>query len=705
MPTRHSKRRSQNGSGQAHQVTATATRLVLDKRLGVGHSVCSHILIDPRNSKHMWIWDIVSSVSLVFVALVTPVEVGFLEPASSLLDVLFLINQAVNAIFLMDLFLQFFLKVTVTDKLGTRTISDPRLIAKRYIFGWFPIDVMSVAVASVDFISIASEHGNGDLDNLRTLRILRALRLIKLSKLLTGQRILKRWETKVAINYAAISLFKCLIGMLLVSHWFACIWGMQASLESSKMHTWLGSFDLCTIDNHGNETCKGPGYQYSAAIYWAVMTMTSIGYGDISATPGNVSEQIVCTFVMTLGAICWGMVLGTIVGNLSNLDPEGDQFASTMTELNRMMSREGLNTKLQVRLREYFQQTLHIRQTQRRSQLLNLMSPTLRAEVSWECNKEWLGNVWFLSGSSHAFLVQVSSHLEPEVYAPNESIPPGKMYIMHRGVVLCGGKIFSRGKVWGEDMILTSERLRLPHCGTAMTFTSLFSLKRGDLGALAEEFPYDWHNVRRHAAKLAVRRAFVLMAKLQKAKREEGIGDLDVEVDLVDASFTSIYSPGATAKRPNSSCAEPEPIFHHFSQEAQLKHVEQKDAVMTYGAASSPGKRSAGTDCRDERSRTPEPPSNGLLQFFSTSITPTTPLVSGRSAVSGDSIESLRPILGAILAEQKRVTKELIELKSSYSTKMSKQDAELAIIRRDVVSTKQLAGEHALAKVMAQLNA
>ena len=57
---------------------------------------------------------------------------------------------------------------------------------------------------------------------------------------------------------------------------------------------------------------------------------------------GNVPEQVVATVLMLAGAIGWGLVLGTIVGNLSNLDPERDQFTSIMSELNKMMSREDL---------------------------------------------------------------------------------------------------------------------------------------------------------------------------------------------------------------------------------------------------------------------------------------------------------------------------------------------------------------------------
>ena len=226
------------------------------------------------------------------------------------------------------------------------------------------------------------------------------------------------------------------------------------------------------------------------------MTITSIGYGDIAATPGNTSEQVVATALMITGSMLWALILGTIVSSLSNLNPDATAFRSTMSELNRMMSRDNLPQPMRVRLRQYFHQTAHIRASNKRASLLELMSPTLRSAVAWEVNKQWLSRLWFLKGASLTFLVQVITRrrtncvfvchqsayhirsasmllslllfcsnatlelqlalvLRPIVFAPGEIAPIGPLYIVNRGLALYGGIVYVRATYWGHDVILT----------------------------------------------------------------------------------------------------------------------------------------------------------------------------------------------------------------------------------------------------------
>ena len=66
-------------------------------------------VIDPRKSKYLKYWDSVAAAALIFTALVTPLEVGFLHRAESADEPIFVANRVVDVIFLFDVFLQFFI--------------------------------------------------------------------------------------------------------------------------------------------------------------------------------------------------------------------------------------------------------------------------------------------------------------------------------------------------------------------------------------------------------------------------------------------------------------------------------------------------------------------------------------------------------------------------------------------------------------------
>ena len=98
-------------------------------------------VIDPRKSRWMSIWDMAGTLALLYTALVTPFEVSFLEAPDTWTmarsDVLFLINRLVDAIFIIDMFVNFVLMYQEADAIrGVRWIDEPRNIAAHYAKTW-----------------------------------------------------------------------------------------------------------------------------------------------------------------------------------------------------------------------------------------------------------------------------------------------------------------------------------------------------------------------------------------------------------------------------------------------------------------------------------------------------------------------------------------------------------------------------------------
>jgi len=121
---------------------------------------------------------------------------------------------------------------------------------------------------------------------------------------------------------------------------------------------------------------------------------------------------------------------------------------------------------------------MHLRDAESNEVLMNTMSPALQAEVSWCVNHRWLKSIWFLKGAPFGFLVPLSRHIRPHVFAPSEAAPPGHLFIVKTGLVLYGGRVLGPSKVWGEDTcILASEKLRSTYTARAMTFVECCVLK------------------------------------------------------------------------------------------------------------------------------------------------------------------------------------------------------------------------------------
>lgn len=117
-------------------------------------------------------------------------------------------------------------------------------------------------------------------------------------------------------EYGAAVLLLLMATFALIAHWLACIWYAIGSAElPHKEITWLHhlgllfSLRMCSakhlnepyLSTNGTLPSGGPSLRsrYVTSLYFTLSTITSIGFGNVSATTD--SEKIFTIIMMILG--------------------------------------------------------------------------------------------------------------------------------------------------------------------------------------------------------------------------------------------------------------------------------------------------------------------------------------------------------------------------------------------------------------------
>jgi len=490
--------------------------------------------INPQRSTWIPIWDVVTFFATVLTAIVTPYEVGFVEDAQCV-DGLFLFNRIIDLLFMIDIVILFHLQYV--DGTTGVWVTSKRKIAWQYLKTWFFFDVLSILPIYVVLLldenatcypfvhdPTRPEVGSGPLDGSeRTgmkaalgVRTIRLLRLVKLARVLKAARVFTSLITDLLvkyfeITYAVTEIIKLIFMIISIAHLSACMWSFLPSLFiDDESPTWKRA-----MREDKGQDFDSPLELYVAALYWATMTLTGIGYGDISAQ--NTPEQAVAVVLMLVTASAWAYVIGTIAGVYSTLNPNLVQYRNTMDTLNYFMRERQLPKDMRIMLREYFHNARHMLEANDDEDLLAKMSPLLKGTVAVAANSIWLRQIWFLNGLGSTrlerdFVAALAMELQLSAFIVHERMPIGQLYVLKQGMVVKLYRFLGKGRVWGEDALLPQRDFAIvDHSqAVALTFCECMLLRRHDFVRVGNAFPDEMAKIRKRMRNIVLQRYLIL---------------------------------------------------------------------------------------------------------------------------------------------------------------------------------------------------
>ncbi|KAL0284330.1 UNVERIFIED_CONTAM: Potassium channel SKOR [Sesamum angustifolium] len=276
---------------------------------------------------------------------------------------LFFLDIAGQVAFLLDIILQFF--VTYRDSHSYKMVYNRNLIALRYLKSHFFPDLLGCMPWDIIFKAVGGKE-----------------------------------EVSICCGSAA------------------CIFYYLATTlpEEKEGYTWIGSLQLGDYSYaHFREIDIWK--RYTTSLYFAIVTMATVGYGDIHAV--NLREMI---FIMIY--VSFDMILGAyLIGNMTALIVKGsktERYRDKMTDLIKYMNRNRLGKNLRNQIKGHLR--LQYESSYTDASVLQDIPISIRAKISQTLYKSYVENVPLFKGCSSEFINQIVTRVHEEFFLPGEVI-------------------------------------------------------------------------------------------------------------------------------------------------------------------------------------------------------------------------------------------------------------------------------------------
>mmetsp|Transcript_28857 Transcript_28857/g.51417 ORF Transcript_28857/g.51417 Transcript_28857/m.51417 type:complete len:601 (+) Transcript_28857:635-2437(+) len=340
-------------------------------------------------------WNMVVIILLLYTFILTPYLIAFEDVVIG--SDWFYVDVFVDCCFFIDIFVT--LNSAYINKDGEFVVSR-KLIFLHYLKGMLIIDFFSV----FPFYLIGNNNSARSNKFIRFLRMARLSRIFRASKLINIMKYCSTSSTMEAVvdffknNSGITRLLSAMNVVLLITHFTACMWYYSARLDDFSPDTWVVRAGLVN---------DSKSKLYLTSLYWALATLTTVGFGDINAF--TVGEKVICMLWMMFGVGFYSFTVGTVTSVLSSIDAKSSMINSKLALIELFAKDSRLPDDLIKRVTKLVKaqaETVTLDDKQRQMLLLQ-MPKNLRFEIAMTMHGSAASKIDFIKSQKSAFVASI----------------------------------------------------------------------------------------------------------------------------------------------------------------------------------------------------------------------------------------------------------------------------------------------------------
>ena len=236
--------------------------------------------------------------------------------------------------------------------------------------------------------------------------------------------------------------------------------------------------------------------EYVKAIYWSFTTLTTVGYGDITAK--TIDQMLLTCCVELVGVGVFGFILSNVASLLSRMDAAREHHMDSVEHVETFMQSHNIPESTRNKVRTYFQYLWKRHKGYQDRTLLESLPVKMQAELYFLINAPVISKVALFKKAHPDLIRSLTSQLEPKIYVPGEKIfeygePGDSMYFLHNGEIQIVAQdqtliaTLHEGHFFGEMALMTEGKRNAT--AIAVTFCDVYYLSREAFNRVLKKHP------------------------------------------------------------------------------------------------------------------------------------------------------------------------------------------------------------------------